>query len=240
MDGIEQGIDFAGYIGAHAWRLAVAVACGLALGMERERKDKPAGLRTILLISAGSALFMIISNLVAYAYDWPDPTRVDPSRIAAGVVTGIGFLGAGTIIQARGSIQGLTTAAVIWVSAGIGMCAGLGYSELAFLFTGVVVIMLVAMDPFRHRLSRMGHRYDMSVVAPDDSLTLDRIRLTLHGHDVSASDIHVEGTREGELHVSFVYYGYGGAALRLLDALARMEGVHGQKQPEAETLPPSA
>lgn len=210
-------------------RLGVALLCGLLLGMERERKDKPAGLRTIILISLGSALFMIVGNLVPYAYDWPDVSQIDASRIASNVVTGIGFLGAGTIIQARGSIQGLTTAAVIWVAAGIGMCAGLGYNAMAIGFTLLVLLALLALQPIRSRLTRLGHKYDLELVAPDDSLALQRILYVLDHHDVSHSDVNIRRETENELRVRFVYHGYSGAALRLLEAIARIEGVHGTK-----------
>ncbi len=227
MEDIGQWLHLPDHFTTHVWRLAVALVCGLLLGIERERKDKPAGLRTILLICLGSALLMIVSNLLAFAYVWPETTRVDPSRIAAAVVAGIGFLGAGTIIQGRGSVQGLTTAAVIWVAAAIGLCAGLGYLEMAVLFTAVVLISLVAMDPLRHRLARLGHRHEIDILAPNDSLVLDRIRYVLRDHDVDERDIDIRTIADHELHVGFVYHGYGAAALRLLEALARIEGVHG-------------
>lgn len=229
MEDLTQWVQYSDHLIEHAVRITVALVCGLALGIERERKDKPAGLRTILLITLGAALFMIMSNIVTVAYEWPAETRVDPSRIAAGVVTGIGFLGAGTIIQARGSVHGLTTAAVIWVSAGIGMCAGMGYVAMAFFFTALVLLALIAMDPLRHRLARLGNRYEMHVVAPNDSLVLDRIRYVLLGHDVHDQDVDLRARTEDELEIDFVYFGYGGAALRLLEALARIEGVHGRR-----------
>lgn len=212
-----------------ALRLAVAVLCGFILGVERERKDKPAGLRTIVLISFGSALFMIVGNLVPFAYDWVDLSRIDPSRVASTVVTGIGFLGAGTIIQARGSIQGLTTAAVIWVAAAIGMCAGMGYLILAFGSTGLVLAALVTMNPLRARLTRLGNRYEMEVVVPNDSLTLRRILYALDAHDISHEEIEVHRLHDGEIRVEFVYHGFGGAASRLLEAIARIERVHGSE-----------
>src|SRR5690606_38344748 len=110
---IENWHELVDQLPTFAVRLLVALVCGTLLGLERERREKPAGIRTIVLITVGSALYMIVSSLVPLAMDWPEITRADPSRIAAQVVTGIGFLGAGTIIQARGAIHGLTTAAVI-------------------------------------------------------------------------------------------------------------------------------
>jgi putative Mg2+ transporter-C (MgtC) family protein len=96
----------------------VAALCGLAIGIEREKKQKPAGYRTIVLITTGSCLFTIISYNVPVMLGM---STSDPTRIAAQIVTGIGFLGAGTIIQSGGNIVGLTTSAVIWFMAAVGM-----------------------------------------------------------------------------------------------------------------------
>ncbi len=101
-------------------KLLVAGLCGGLIGLERERDNKPAGIRTQMLVALGSALFMIVSLSVG------SDLRVDPSRIAAQVVTGIGFLGAGAIIRDRGSVRGMTTAASIWVVAAIGLTIGAG------------------------------------------------------------------------------------------------------------------
>jgi len=101
-------------------KLIVAGLCGGLIGLERERDNKPAGIRTQMLVALGSALFMIVSLSVG------SDLRVDPSRIAAQVVTGIGFLGAGAIIRDRGSVRGMTTAASIWVVAAIGLTIGAG------------------------------------------------------------------------------------------------------------------
>src|ERR1044071_1722461 len=100
-------------------RLALAAGLGGAIGLEREFRHKPAGLRTNMLIALGSALFSVLSVEVGAAAGSPD-------RIAAQIVTGIGFLGAGAILRSGANVQGLTTAATIWVNAAIGMAAGLG------------------------------------------------------------------------------------------------------------------
>ncbi len=101
-------------------KLVLAGLCGGLIGLERERDNKPAGIRTQMLVAVGSSLFMIVSLSVG------SDVRVDPSRIAAQVVTGIGFLGAGAIIRERGSIRGMTTAASIWVVSAIGLTIGAG------------------------------------------------------------------------------------------------------------------
>jgi putative Mg2+ transporter-C (MgtC) family protein len=119
-------------------RLFVAAALGGAIGLERELRERQAGLRTHLVVSVGAALFTLVS---AYGFTDFGP-RVDPTRIAAQIVTGIGFLGAGAIIRQGLSVRGLTTAATLWLVAAIGMAAGAGYWEGALLATLGAIITL--------------------------------------------------------------------------------------------------
>jgi len=126
-----------------ALRLVLAAALGAIIGYQRERVGKPAGLRTHMLISIGSALFTVasVSGFTG---------TVDPTRIAAGIVTGIGFLGAGAILHREGGIvAGLTTAATIWVSAAIGLAAGAGLYLMSAVTTGLVLIVLFLPHPIR-------------------------------------------------------------------------------------------
>jgi putative Mg2+ transporter-C (MgtC) family protein len=131
-----------------ALRLGAAAALTGLVGLEREWRERAAGLRTHMLVGVGSALFTLVS-----AYAWSDfvfdrtqGTVFDPTRISAQIVTGIGFLGAGAIIRQGLSIRGLTTAAGLWVAAAIGMAVGAGYWAAALLGTGVV---LVGLGPLR-------------------------------------------------------------------------------------------
>jgi len=110
----------------------VSVICGCIIGIEREYNNKSAGLRTIVLICLGSTIFTIVSKYGTGSDD----------RISANIITGIGFIGAGVIFKDRLSVLGLTTAAVIWTVAGIGMAAGIGYHALAFALTAVTIIVL--------------------------------------------------------------------------------------------------
>jgi putative Mg2+ transporter-C (MgtC) family protein len=125
-------------------RIVIAAALGGAVGIERELREHDAGFRTHMLVAIGSALFTIVS---AYAFrdflvGGGNVVRADPTRIAAQIVTGIGFLGAGAIIRQGLSVRGLTTAATLWVVAAIGMAAGAGYYGGAVITTGVVLISL--------------------------------------------------------------------------------------------------
>ncbi|MGD2067995.1 MAG: MgtC/SapB family protein [Gemmatimonadota bacterium] len=135
-------------------KLALAALLGGVIGWERELSDKPAGLRTNLLICVGAALLAHISLAFATAvYDGPQ-IRADPSRIAAQIVSGIGFLGAGTIIQARGSVTGLTTAATLWVVAAIGIAVGGEAYAAAVGATGLVLVALVPLGWLETRIER--------------------------------------------------------------------------------------
>ena len=133
-------------------RLVVAAALGGAIGIERELREREAGFRTHLLVAVGSALFTIVS-----AYAWNDFTfgngvTFDPTRIAAQIVTGIGFLGAGAIIRQGLTVRGLTTAATLWVVAAIGMASGAGYYWAAVLAT---VVALITLGPLRFASRRV-------------------------------------------------------------------------------------
>jgi putative Mg2+ transporter-C (MgtC) family protein len=135
-------------------RLLVAAILGGAIGAERELREHDAGLRTHMLVAVGSALFTIVS-----AYAWTDfnfsarnGITYDPTRIAAQIVTGIGFLGAGAIIRQGLSVRGLTTAASLWVVAAIGMASGAGYYSGALVATIVVLVSLWPLLILAHRL----------------------------------------------------------------------------------------
>jgi putative Mg2+ transporter-C (MgtC) family protein len=117
-------------------RLALAAALGAAVGLERELREREAGLRTHLLVALGSALFTIAG---AYGFH---TLRTDPTRVAAQIVTGIGFLGAGAIIRQGFIVRGLTTAATLWVVAAIGLAVGAGYYSGAVIATAVVLFSL--------------------------------------------------------------------------------------------------
>src|SRR5438874_10484079 len=139
-------------------RLALAALLGGAVGIERELREREAGLRTHLLVALGSALFTLVS---AYGFreflnSGESVVRADPTRIAAQIVTGIGFLGAGAIIRQGLSIRGLTTAATLWVVAAIGMAVGAGYYSAALITTAVA---LVALWPLRTVAWRIVRRY---------------------------------------------------------------------------------
>ncbi len=125
-------------------RLSVAAGLGGLIGLERELRDREAGFRTHILVCLGSALFTIVSayGFRGFLTSGDQVIRADPTRIAAQIVTGIGFLGAGAIIRQGFSVRGLTTAATLWVSAAIGIAAGAGYYSGAVIGTAITLLAL--------------------------------------------------------------------------------------------------
>ena len=121
-------------------RLLLTLVLGGLVGLERQVHRRDAGLRTHILVALGSCLIMLTS---LYVFDiYKEQVSLDPVRIAAGVVTGIGFLGAGTIIRSPDGVKGLTTAASLWVVAGIGLAVGVGFNKIAIYATVLVLIVL--------------------------------------------------------------------------------------------------
>ncbi|MFQ5679793.1 MAG: MgtC/SapB family protein [Gemmatimonadota bacterium] len=199
-------------------RLLLALLLGAAVGLEREISGKPAGLRTIILICLGAELLTEMSIAVA-GLQLHGLVRADPARIAAGVVTGIGFIGAGTILVHRGSVVGLTTAATLWVAAAIGIAVGARAYVAAVGATVLVMATLVVLRWLERHL------------VPDRIENV--LRITLVGDDERAREIEawleelgfkrwpLEVARRGEeLTLGFRIIGRAGARDRLMRRLA--------------------
>ncbi len=140
---------------SQAVSLFIAAVLGGLIGLEREAEHRPAGLRTYTLVSVGAALFTLLS-IHAFPVEGPR----DTARIAAQIVSGIGFLGAGTVWRSQNQAHGLTTAAGLWVTAAIGMAAGAGYIVLAAISTVLVLFVLRVLLMFEHRFFAHSHNGD--------------------------------------------------------------------------------
>lgn len=136
--------------GQALFKLCLSMVLGAVVGYERKRKGQPAGLRTFSLIAMGATLAMLVSIYVCQEY--VGLKNGDPGRIAAQVITGIGFLGAGAIIQAKGSVRGLTTAAGIWMASIIGLAVGVGLYLLSVCATLLILFILVQLENIEKRL----------------------------------------------------------------------------------------
>ncbi|HLV66731.1 MAG TPA: MgtC/SapB family protein [Polyangiaceae bacterium] len=152
LQALAQGAS----LGEVAARLSVALVVGGAVGWERERQDKPAGLRTHMLVALGSATFVLLGFEVGshLAHQYGDP-GFDPTRVLQGVVGGIGFLGAGTILKSSAHVSGITTAASVWITGALGAAAGLGAYLVAFVATVFALLTLAVLGRWeRFGLSR--------------------------------------------------------------------------------------
>ncbi len=180
-----------------AVRLVLALLLGGLVGIERESHGRPAGFRTHILVSMGSALVMIVS---AYAF----PGSSDPGRIAAQVVSGIGFLGAGTIMREGATIRGLTTAASLWTVAGIGLTVGAGFYFSAILGTILVVLTLLVLNQLEWRFMATKHE-NLTMVIQDTPGQLARVFAVLARFEVDVLNVELSDSDTGEakldLHV---------------------------------------
>ncbi len=144
-------------------KIMLSIFCGSLIGFERELKDKPAGIRTYMLISTGATMFTLIGVYFAEQYQG----TADPLRVAAQIVTGVGFLGAGTIMFSRGRISGLTSAAAIWLSASIGMAIGVGFHIFSVIVVLLAVVTMVFLGRIERTLGNKGKkRYKFRVSGP--------------------------------------------------------------------------
>jgi putative Mg2+ transporter-C (MgtC) family protein len=152
-------------------RLLVALILGAVVGLERERQERAAGLRTVTMVSLGSCLFTIVG-----AYGFP---QTDPSRVAAQIVTGIGFLGAGTIFLRKDLVRGLTTAATIWAVAAIGMAAGTEQYVIALFTTLLILSVLMVLKPIERRFFKRPSEAQISLILPRGEGEIERVRAAL-------------------------------------------------------------
>jgi putative Mg2+ transporter-C (MgtC) family protein len=213
-------------------RVVLAAVLGGSIGLERELREREAGLRTHLLVSVGAALFTMVS---AYAWtDWHFSNRegivFDPTRIAAQVVTGIGFLGAGAIIRQGLSVRGLTTAATLWVVAAIGMASGIGYYEAAVVTTALVLLSLWPLRILAYRLSARVRPEEgrLAVDLPAGASAVSVLEaIEGVGADVSALEFEEEGDRR-RVDVR-VRLESGRTAAELIDALTQSQDVRGAR-----------
>lgn len=173
-------------------KLLLAIGLGGLIGLERETSRKPAGLRTNTLVCLGSAMLMILSDLILRR---ADGAPGDLTRVAAGVVTGIGFLGAGTIIHARGAIQGLTTASTLWIVAGLGLVVGAGFYVEAVIFTALVLLTLILFPRLEARFHRgAAPRFHLRMKDSAEALANFR-KLSLH-LGVKVEDFHLRREKD--------------------------------------------
>lgn len=178
-----------------ASKLLLAILCGGAIGFEREIRRKAAGLRTNVLICMGAALYMIVSRHISGGASY-----TDPARLAAQVVTGIGFIGAGVILQSRGSITGLTTAATIFAVAAVGIAIGEGLFGIGLLSTVLIIVVLVVLRKVE-RLIRRQRLFNYSIRTEDPAEFLARLLDILEQERLRLEDFEVHSLPDGDHQV---------------------------------------
>jgi len=203
-------------------KLVVATLCGGIVGYERERYDHPAGFRTHVLVCVGSAVYMMVSVTVA-------GTHYDPGRIAAQVASGIGFLGAGTIIKQGSIVRGLTTAASLWAVAGIGLAAGYNFTTLAIALLGTLVVLstLVALKWIEYAIERR-RTFMLILTLVEPRQQVDWIRSAFVSEGVEVSGMFFQQGIAGPTEVVFEGYSANREKLeRAVDVIARHDAVRG-------------
>lgn len=175
-------------------RLLVAAFLSGLIGIEREAKSQPAGLRTHLLVGIGSCLMMILSvtGFDSFINSDSDAIRFDPARIPSYVISGIGFLGAGTIIVHRGSVRGLTTAASVWVAAGLGLTVGLGMYFAALLTAIIVLLTLYGLYKVENNFFENRLQKSVAVTAEDRETLFSELVAVFEESQMNISEFQIE------------------------------------------------
>lgn len=205
-------------------RLGAATLLGALVGLERERLDRAAGLRTHALVATASALMMLVS-----AYSFPDLAGAsrDPTRMAAQVISGIGFLGAGVIIFRKNTVRGLTTAASVWSVAGIGLAAGGGLYAVAGIGTAFILLVQAGLRPFEQRffVHRQEHRLALRVRRGDSRLATVERTIAAGGIELRALRLRpARGGGEDRVELD-LGTARAGAVAALVETLRGVEGI---------------
>jgi len=188
-------------------RMGLACVLGAAVGLERQIHGRAAGLRTMMLVSLGCCLVMLMSNYFAELYiragfTQQSPIRIDPARLAYGVMTGIGFLGAGVILKTGVTVRGLTTAATIWCVAAIGLACGIGLYPHASTATLLVLFALFVLDFLEKKLTSHWYKI-LKLTLPDEPGIVDQFVDKLRENQAYVLDVGIEKGKDGTLNVLY-------------------------------------
>jgi putative Mg2+ transporter-C (MgtC) family protein len=210
-------------------RVLLAAVLGAMIGFEREIHGRPAGFRTHVLVTMGACLMTIVSEHFYVKYGElgaEGVVRLDPGRVAAQIVTGIGFLGAGAIIKERQAIRGLTTAACLWLAAGLGMAVGVGLYQVAMVVTALALFNLLFLKRIEQFLKKDRYR-TLVVHSIDGENAREGLERFLAGQKLQIVDFGMErDNAAGEVRFDFILsYSAGKTSSALPEAVSRLEGV---------------
>jgi putative Mg2+ transporter-C (MgtC) family protein len=213
-----------------AGRLAAAMILGAVIGYERQGRMKFAGFRTHILVSLGACLTMMVSLAVSFdLFTMYKFTDADPERIAAQVISGIGFLGAGAIIKDGFNVSGLTTAASLWVVAAIGLTVGGGYYTFAVIATILAFLTLTWFSKIEKSFIN-AHDITLAITTVDNPEQMGRIVSYFGNQNLSIKDIHVKERTGNRLVLSVTLISARGTISKIIDRLFSVEGVEGVSQ----------
>ncbi|ASS69473.1 MULTISPECIES: MgtC/SapB family protein [unclassified Paenibacillus] len=213
-------------------RLLMAVLLGGLVGFEREQSNHAAGLRTNILVCLGSCLLMLLSAYGFSAFINETNVRLDPARLAAQVITGIGFLGAGTILFTGKSITGLTTAATLWVVSAIGLAVGAGFLFPAVAVTVIVLIVLIVLNKVERKFSNGKKEHHLQILADETNALLQAISALLQQQGIVMRKMSLQehGDREMEgprvMLLLYVNFPRSCNMIKLLEEIKSLDGVH--------------
>ncbi len=212
-------------------RLTLSCVLGGIIGYERQSRRKSAGLRTNMLVCLGSCLVMLISEAIYQGVE--GRTNADPARLAAQVVSGIGFLGAGAIMKEGLTVTGLTTAACLWVVAGVGLAVGGGYYTAALLATGLVFVTLGALSRLDEWVGHENH-FVLTVFTNDEpgqlvhiNECLEDLQMTIRAVKAKGAEDEADGARNRLIFEFELYNRPGIKSVIVADAVQRIRGVTG-------------
>lgn len=206
------------------FRIFLACVLGGVIGFEREHKQMPAGLRTNILVCVGSTLVMLTSQYIFQKYE--GLTNIDPARLGAQVISGIGFLGAGTIIRDGLKIKGLTTAAVLWAVACVGLAVGIGFYEGAVAVTVIIFIILIVLKRFEDYISERKKEGVLCVESEDRTGQMNVISHVLEKYRDTVTDIDIVNDINGKSVLVKIYFNPPDNAVKL-DCISELNAIDG-------------
>lgn len=218
-------------------RLSTALLLGGLIGLEREQSNHAAGLRTNILVCLGACLLMLLSIYGFSDFVKEANVRVDPARLAAAVITGVGFLGAGTILFTGKSITGLTTAASLWVVAAIGLAVGAGFYFASACVTVMVLLTLWLFNKLEKRYIKGKREFIIKVQSSDISLLMSKLTGMLNDRNITVRKMHLEdveedddrkaetGRTETQLIMHITMPNRHNNSMALIDDLKKLEGI---------------
>ncbi|RFM27251.1 MgtC/SapB family protein [Deminuibacter soli] len=218
-------------------RLLTAAALGSAVGWERQRKNGPAGLRTHMLVCVGAALTMLVS-MFGFSDILGTPSVVlDPSRIAAQVISGIGFLGAGTIIFLRPQlIRGLTTAAGLWAVAAVGLAVGAGLYIAAVSTTVIILLILAAIKPLEKRLFAQQQLRKLTLIINTRQTPVAAIEKIVQQNELEVMELSMQATQHENEYLVRLVFGKSAGSKQLLNAAKQLQQLDTNRKPPERTV----